>query len=481
MGPLAVLSERFPRIAAAIVEALLAFVAYDLLFTEPRLSLTVSDPREWLDLLLFLFVALAIGRLVALQRDRTAEADRRAREATSLFAISRILATSTTAAEAAPEVSRRLAADLGVRRVWISAGPPGRETTLTDTGPGEPVPSTTVSNTLVRAPGDEPAHWVRTHEPGKGRSTGAGDGQLLRVRMAADDEQTETIGSLWVVRDRGAGVPDRAETRILALAADQISLALRRDRLRTNASAAEVARQGESLKTALIDSVSHDLRTPLSSIRATAGGLADPDVPWSAPAAREAGRLIDEEAARLDRLVEGVLALSRIEARSVRTDLAAHDVRSLVDGAVARVLRSSGRGPQAIDIAVPDDLPLVVVDDVLIDVVLANVLDNAAVHGGPGATIEISATREPGDRVALEVGDSGPGVAADALPHIFDRFYRIDRPGVGPRRGLGIGLSIVRGLTEAMGGTAEARPSRLGGLAIVLHLPADDRAEGAPS
>ena len=196
-------------------------------------------------------------------------------------------------------------------RVWIAAGRPGRETTLTDTGDGEPLPNSAVSNTLVRAPGDEPAHWVRTHDPARGRSTIAGGGQVLRIRMAADDEPAETIGSLWVVRDRRAAPPDRAETRILALAADQISLAISRDRLRTNASAAEVARQGEFSNTRLIDSLSHDLRTPLASIRATAGGLADPHVPWTASAAVEAGRLIDEEAARLDRLVEGILALSR--------------------------------------------------------------------------------------------------------------------------------------------------------------------------
>jgi two-component system sensor histidine kinase KdpD len=458
---------------AAVTTAVVAFLIYDLLFTEPRFSLVVSDPREWVDLLLFLFVALAIGRLVALQRGRAEEADQRAREATSLFAISRTLATSSTIEDAAPDVARRLASDLGLPRVWIVVGPSGHERVLADTGLGAVLPSMAVVNTLMRAPGDEPARWVRTHEPGRGQGPGAIDGQILRVRMETTSDgswgssgSTASSGYLGAVRAREDGMPDRAATRILALAADQLTLALRRDRLRAAATDAEVARQGDALKTALIDSVSHDLRTPLASIRATAGGLADPDVPWSEAGTRDAGRLIDDEAARLDRLVRGVLDLSRIEAGAVRAELAPHDLRSLVEPAVARYRTPT----RAVGVSIADDLPPVLVDDVLIDVILGNLLDNASTHAGPDAPLRVSAVSDAPDRVELVVEDGGPGVPPDVLPRLFERFYRVPRSGEGARHGLGIGLSVVRGLTEAMGGTADARRSDLGGLAVVIRL-----------
>ena len=269
---------------AAIATAVIAFLVYDFLLTEPRLSLVVDDPREWLDLLLFLFVAIAIGRLVAIQHGRAEESAARAREASSLFAMSRLLATADSADQAAPELARRLAVDAGLRRVWIAVGDHGRQAIVADTGLDAPIPASAVLTTLVRTPGDEPARWVRTHEAGRSREPLGGGLQVLKVRIETSSgdgtvDAAGVLGSIGAIRDRSNGLPTRAETRILALAADQIALSLRRDQLRREATDVEVARQGDALKTALIDSVSHDLRTPLASIRATAGGLMDPAVP----------------------------------------------------------------------------------------------------------------------------------------------------------------------------------------------------------
>ena len=333
---------------AAIWTAIAAFVAYDVLLTEPRFSLVVSDPREWLDLLLFLFVAIAIGRLVAFQHHRAEEADARAREATSLFAMSRLLATADSADQAAPDLARRLAADAGLRRVWIAVGEPGRQRIVADTATGTEIPTSSVLATLVRTPGDEPARWVRTHEAGRGREPLGGGLQVLRVRIERSSgdgpaRATQLFGEIGATRDRSSGLPNRAETRILALAADQIGLSLRRDQLRQDATEPEIARQSDALKTALIDSVSHDLRTPLASIRATAGGLADPAMSWTAEDARAAAMVIDAEATRLDHLVRAVLDLSRIEAGALRPELEPHDLRDLVEPVVARA-RSTAPG-----------------------------------------------------------------------------------------------------------------------------------------
>ena len=264
--------------APAIATAFVAFIIYDLLFTEPRLSLAISDPAELLNLVLVLIVALAVGRLAGLGRQRAAEADRRATEATALFSISRLLATADETTTVADPIVDLLAREAALDRVWIGLDAGGREQVLADTGSGAP-PTATIVTTLARMPDDVPARWVRAHAPtprsgGTDRSTTGGE--VLRIKIETGGT---VFGSLWAIRTSNGGPPGHEATRLLSLAADQIALGLRRDRLHREATSAEVARRGDALKSALLDSVSHDLRTPLASIRATAGNLADPDVP----------------------------------------------------------------------------------------------------------------------------------------------------------------------------------------------------------
>jgi two-component system sensor histidine kinase KdpD len=285
------------------------------------------------------------------------------------------------------------------------------------------------------------------------------------VRVEADGE---IVGSIWATRAREAGEPNREETRLLALAADQIGLAVRRDRLAREATEAEIARRSDTLKSALIDSVSHDLRTPLAAIRATAGSLDDPVIDWTSDERRQAARSIDAEAERLDRLVRNFLDLGRIEAGELRPDIEVHELRALVEPAVARARASAGA--HDLEIAIPDDLPLVAVDAVFVDAIVTNLLDNAARHAA-GSPVAIRAQDGGAGRVDLVVEDGGPGVPDEALVHLFDRFYRVRRQGEGARRGLGIGLSIVSGLAHAMGGEVRATRSALGGLSIHVTLP----------
>lgn len=446
----------------AITTAVVAFLVYDVLFTEPRLSLVVADPREWLDLLLFLFVALAIGRLVAIQHARAQEATRRANEANSLFALSRSLATATSTDEAAGEIAERLRRDTAMERIVILVGSPGTERVLADTGtsPTPGVPS--ILTTLARTPGDEPARWVRTHTTGARPIPGE---DQFRIRIEVDGVQA---GTVVAVRDRARGQPDRAQTRILALGADQLAISLRRDQLRRTAVELEVARQGDTLKTALIDSVSHDLRTPLASIRATAGGLADPAVPWTDDARREAAARIDAEATRLDSLVRGLLDLGRLASGSIHPDLEPHEPWSIIRPAVDRLRPALGARPIHVD--VDDDLPPLLTDAALLDIVMTNLVDNAARHAPAPAPVSITARQVLGERLEITVEDGGAGVPPAALDRLFDRFERADRVPVGPRHGLGIGLSVVKGLVEAMGGTVGAGTSGLGGLAVTIAL-----------
>ena len=451
-----------------IATSIASFLAYDFLLIEPRYTFTVHDPQEWLSLLLFLIVATVIGRLAALQAERAQEASRRAREAQSLFGISRSLATATSVREAAVEIVERLHADTDVQRVWIGVGTmPAQERVIADTAPDDARPDVPIPWVLRRQPGDRPTEWVRIHAGRRDRvreATRAGDVDIFRVAIVADTEQ---FGSVWAVSPRSAERPSLASTRILSLAADQLGLALHRERLSREATEAEIARQSDALKSALLDSVSHDLRTPLSSIRALAGSLMDPAVDWSSDERRSLARAIDVEAERLSRVVRNLLDLSRIQAGAIIPDLEVYELRELVEAAVRRLDVTAGERPVTVDMA--DDLP-VLVDAVFFDEVLTNLLENAVRYAPPPAPIRI-ATREadPG-HVTLVVEDGGPGVPPEALSRVFDKFFRVDRPREGSRRGLGIGLSVVRGLVEAMGGRTEAARSELGGLAIRLTL-----------
>ncbi|HEY2945058.1 MAG TPA: ATP-binding protein, partial [Vicinamibacteria bacterium] len=309
------------------------------------------------------------------------------------------------------------------------------------------------------------------------------------------------LGSVWAARSRGSGMPDRTSTRLLAATADQVGQALAHDRLALAARQAEIARQSDALKTALLESVSHDLRTPLASIRAAAGTLMDPDVHLNWAEARASASSIDRQAERLNRLVTNLLDLGRIEGGALRAATEIIDLDDHVARAVAAMPRRPGDPPFEVLLGAP---PAVEGDAVLLEEALINVLDNAVRHTPPGSRVRVTATPlvEHGV-VRLTVEDAGRGVPSWALPHLFERFYRAQAPFPGsdgsngrssegpparfaslapddtarvpgpvtPPGGIGIGLAVVRGLIEAMGGRVTARHSALGGLAIDIDLP----------
>ena len=453
---------------AAVGAAVVSFLLYDVLFISPRLTLTVLDPAEWLNLLLFLFVGVTIGRLTATQTARAADATRRLRESQALFRISRTLATASTIEAALPPILAQLLAETAMARIWLTRLSGGREVVVADTLPPGPPPLTAIQTILTRMPGDEPARWVRAHLA-TGQPPGSGAASSLEAYRVRIEAEGEVIGTLGAIRERGDGLPDREETRLLSLAADQLGLAFQRQRLVSEANAAEVARQSEALKTALLDSVSHDLRTPLASIRAAAGAVLDPAVTWSDEDARTALRGIEGETERMDRLVRNLLDLSRIDGGALRPDFEVYDLAELLEPVIARVGPSLADGRLTVEL--PPDLPPVRVDAVYLDEAVTNLLDNAARHAGDAA-VRIAASVGGLNHVRLRVEDGGPGVPAADIGHIFERFYRVRRPGEGSRRGLGIGLSVVKGLVEAMGGNVRAEASPLGGLAVELDLPA---------
>jgi two-component system sensor histidine kinase KdpD len=455
----------------AIAGSVAAFLLYDFLFVDPRFTLTVSTVEEWFNLILLLVVGIVCGRLAGAQRDRAHEAETRERVTRALFQISRELATAQAAAPAMVRIAELLRVETRMERVWIGIGTAGsQERIAADTGQGPALPAPPVQMILRRMPDDQPAEWVRVHArtgaPVSGQR-GAPAEITLRVAITSSGAM---LGSIWSKRTHQAGIPERPESRVLAAAADQLGRALERDRLVSEAMSVEVARRSDALKSALLDSVSHDLRTPLASIRAAAGSLMDPTVEWSREDERATAASIDREADRLNRLVSNILDLSRIEAGGLVAQHSAFPLEDLVTDVVERF--RPALGPRPIEISIPEGLPPVDIDEVFIDQVLTNLLENTARYAGPGTAVRISARDLGSGGIGLTIEDAGPGVPAAALPQLFEKFYRVARTGEGARRGTGLGLAVVRGLVQTMGGQITARPSVLGGLAMDLELRA---------
>ena len=306
---------------AAALTAFGAFLLYDFLFIDPRYTLTVAAPAEWLNLVLLLVVGIVVGQLAAAQRNRAEAAEIREREARVLFQLSFAFATRADTQTALESIADTLRSATGTSRIWLWLGPDGAAGLLgADTDPSVPRPRPATYATLHRMPGEEPARWVRIHDPAAtSRSATAGPvGDVFRVNIEAGGR---TLGALWAQRFGMSGGPSQPETRMLAAAADQIGQALEQDRLRAESTSAELARRSDAMKSALLDSVSHDLRTPLASIRAAAGTLMDPELHWTPEELRTTARTIDEEADRLTRLVTNLLDMSRIEAGGLRAEI----------------------------------------------------------------------------------------------------------------------------------------------------------------
>ena len=449
----------------AVLASVASFLLYDFFFTVPYHTFTVRDPAEWVSLVLLLFVGIVVGQLAALQRSRTRDALAREREARGLFQVSFALATRESTDGVLPAIVALLRKETRFDRVWIALGEDSRERVVADTGGEQPAALPTHVHLLRRMPGEEPAQWLRIHQPSPLRAARAGGGaEAYRVRIEA---ATTGLGSIWGLRGRSSGEPDDTEMRLFAAAADQVGQALAHDRLAAESRAAEIAQLSDELKSALLQSVSHDLRTPLATIRAAAGTLR-PGGNLSPDDQTASVEAIDREVEYLNRLVTNLLDLSRIEAGALRAERDVFELDDLVGQTLERLsARLAGR-PIEIEL----EAPPVLADPIFLDEAITNALENAMKYTPAGTRLRLKA-RPLLDRefVRLTIEDAGAGVPEEHLPHLFDKFYRVPGAPRSSRSGVGIGLAVVRGLAEAMGGNVAARRSELGGLAIDIDLP----------
>ncbi len=455
----------------AILAAIGATLIYNYFFTQPLHTLIISDPGVLLSVVVLLFVGIVVGQLAGLQRSRATAAMVGEREARAMFGVSRVLATRADTDIALAAIATALRDETEALRIWIGLGPEAlTERVVADTDPDRQRPSGARVRVLQRTPDDEPARWALVHRPGPpGRVAENIDTYRIRIESSG-----QALGSIWAVRSRELGEPDRTQTRLLGGAADQIGQALARDRVEQETRAAEIARQSDALKSSLLQSVSHDFRTPLAVIRAAAGSL-DTDSSLSGAERHANTQAIEREVEYLNRLVANLLNLSRIDAGVLRAERDVGDLDDLLEQGLVRArTRLDGR---SLEVAVD---PLAVrVDPVFLDAAVANVLDNAIKYTDSVARIRVTSLRLPDAFVRLSIEDDGPGVPQAALPRLFEKFYRGPGAPTGSRSGLGIGLAVVRGLIEATGGRVAARLADGGGLAIDIDLPAIPTAPAA--
>jgi two-component system sensor histidine kinase KdpD len=460
----ATLLGRGPAITASIA----SFLAFNWFFVEPIHTLSVGDPNEWIALVLFLVTAVITSQLAADQRDRAREAADRARDATLMFEVARVLGEPHLETALAA-VTERLREGLGVSGVMVELEGDDlpRRTTAGDATAlaGPDIGSLAAWIPSPRSATGAGARWIRVLSP-HGSGAAPRDQRVHAVPLQTGGRRT---GTLAIVR--ASPRPRSADDRILTAVATQLAGAIERSRLRQRATEAEILRRADELKNALLGAVSHDLRTPLASIVASAGSLRQTDVRWTEAERESFLSDIEHEARRLSRIVGNLLDLSRMESGTLHPEHSWYDLAALIDDVVGRLRPLTQQ--HRVEVRVAEDLPPVSLDYVEIDQVLSNLIENAARHTRTGTSIVVSAKVGGGEAI-VEVSDDGPGVPTDALDRVFEPFFR--GPSGATPRGTGLGLAVARGLVEAHGGHISVRNRAEGGAVFRFTLPLEQPA-----
>jgi two-component system sensor histidine kinase KdpD len=439
----------------AILASIVGMLAFNFFFVSPILTLAVADAEYLVTFLALFAVGLVVSSLVARVREQSEMARQWETETAALYALSRDLAVAEEFESIVEAIIAHVGRTFG-RCVMI----------LLPTGEPTQVLRAHFRSREWAMDGCEMEAAVQAFRSGApaGRGTRVQAGAqayYLPLRTARG-----IVGVLGIRPEQATSYLTPGERQLLEAFASQSALAVERAQLAREAHRMELLQATERLQTALLNSISHDLRTPLVTITGTLSVLEDDETLLDASTRRSMAQAAREEAERLNRLVENLLDMSRIEAGALRVTRQPCDVEDVVGSALEQFGRRLEDRP--VSISVPDELPLIPLDFVLIVQVLVNIIDNAIKYSPAGAPIEIEVV-EADAEIQIRVADRGMGIPAEDLAHIFDKFYRVQRPD--HVTGTGLGLSIARGIVEAHGGCiwAENRPE--GGAVIVVALP----------
>jgi two-component system sensor histidine kinase KdpD len=459
-------ADRWTSIASGFV----AFLLFNLFFILPYYTLSVAAADHALVLFVFLSVATLTSQLVYRVRMRTFEALDRGRQMEKLNELSRALLSDVTLDELLETICERLTNVLRAESCAILL--PDGSDRLTVRKAHGPQPDADNRDQLAVADwvfiNRQPAGLGMRVEPlaiFRGRTGRAGTASRSATLYVPVATASRALGVIRVgqLNDRRASAGDQ---QVLLTFANHVALALERVRLTDIATRADIVARSDELKSALLSAVSHDLRTPLASIKASVTSLLQEDIDWTADDERDLLSAIDEETDRLTRIVSNLLDLSRIEAGALKPNLEPNAIGELLGDVVTRARTQYPDRAFTVDIA--DELPIVPFDYVEMTQVLTNLIENAVRYSPAGAPVDLAAHRVD-ETIEITVADRGIGIPPGDEERIFQSFYRV--PGRARPDGTGIGLSICRGLIQAHGGSirVERRPG--GGSIFICTLP----------
>jgi two-component system sensor histidine kinase KdpD len=446
------------RMTAAVVAALLSFFAYNFFFIEPRFTFNIGARQGVTTVFLFLVAALVAGRLASRLRMQVVALRAANAQATALQALGRELA-------GAADLGQVLAAGRKALERALSA-----EAWLRVQGREEPA-TTTLAGTDLAA-----ADWAQQHGQATGRHTDtlAGAGRWF-LPLRGD---RGTLGVLGLRFDDGAARLLPEQRRLAEAMAEDIAQAVVRTRLVAELEDARVGGETERLRSALLSSVSHDLRSPLASMIGSASSLASY---WNAMGEDDRRSLLDTiqtEGERLDRYIQNLLDMTRLGHSGLTLNRDWIGVDELLGSAVTRLQRY--QPGVRVQTSVAADVPAIWVHPALIEQAVFNVLENAGKFSPPGEPVQVEAKLVDG-ALRIDVRDRGPGIPEDERSRIFDMFYSVERGDRG-RHGTGLGLAICQGMVGAHGGSVQALPGPDGrGTVIRITLPLLTPAPQAPA
>jgi two-component system sensor histidine kinase KdpD len=425
----------------SIMAATLGVLVWNYLFITPKYSMAIDDPQDVLALLLFLIVSLVVSNLAALKLRQSEAIEARAKTTTQLYHFSQKIAAAGSLGDLLPIITRTIGSMLNCEALLLL---PAGETLQPVAGYPQKRELDIVELNL--------AHAARN---GAAASL---EGRLLFLPLRS---QRGVIGVLLVDRNLPQSLlPD--EERLLSILVDQTAVAIERTLLAETIDLARLEAETERLRNAMLTSISHDLRTPLTTIIAAhsmlknLGESSDSAIRW------ELLEQAEGEAKRLDRFIGNLIDMTQLESGKMKVKLGPVEASEAIESALVRASHLTVRHPVSVDI--PPDLPMVKADFMLLEQTLFNLIDNAAKYAPEDTKISISASID-NEMIVIGVTDQGVGIPPDAIETIFDKFARVKFEDRQPP-GTGLGLAICRGFLQAMGGTISAsnRDDRSGAL-----------------
>ncbi|HSB70569.1 MAG TPA: sensor histidine kinase KdpD [Candidatus Methylomirabilis sp.] len=455
LGVVAVAARSGP--APSILACVLSVAAFDFFLVPPYYTFAVAEAQDLLTFGAMFVVALVISGLTVRIRWLADSARQREARTAALYAMSRDLAS-------AREVSAILEA--AVRHIGEVFH--GQVTVLLPGAGGSLHTESAGGNASMSNPQElELSQWVYLNRQGAGLGTGTSpEARAVYLPLTAS---RGTLGVLGFQPDNPRSLEAPEQVRQLETFGSQVALALERAQLAAEAQQAQVRMETESMRSSLLSSVSHDLRTPLATITGTASSLLEGDATLDPLTRKMFLETLYEEAERLNRLVRNLLDMTRLQSGALHVSRQWHPLEEVIGSALGRMEKLLRGRPVATRL--PEDLPLVPIDDVLVEQVLINLLENAIKYTPSGSEIELTARMDAG-MVTVGVADRGSGIPPGDEGRVFEKFYR-GRSGAS--RGAGLGLAICRGIVEAHGGRIWAENRRAGGAIFQFTIPLKGR------